>query len=639
MGHSHLMELRQALSRLALAALAALALPGLALAQAELPGWARTVFQEEGFVVLPGDSPGFVEAYEDLSESGFQPYVTADIVLYGTAAILDRTLGELESGELYERLADLSFEMARLSEEQFFMARDPIVKEAARANMAYFAVGLSLLDPDYFPPETVRNLVERELALIEEAEAGVFSPVMGPTPLDDEAGPGEDYSRYRPRGRYAEEERLSRFYMAATWYGRMAFALPEGRYGDYDLTRQALLVVRAIHSESGEWLELWERVNEPLSFFYGDPGDPTVRDYGTIASEVLGEDFDLELLADAALLEELVNRVSEIAPSHVETNELRGMRFLVRRFPPDLPYLYGLARSDLRTLPSMLDIMALLDSRTARDVLVDDRREFDSEVYRRMFETFDLELEDMTYGDWTRNLYWSWLYALRPLLAGAPNGAAEYTQRDAWDAKELSTAAAGWALMRNTWERHGTSGKSEKLQAIEEVACLVEPYPRLYSRLVEILDHTSDRLLEHYLLSTEIDEILDVERRTLERLEAAARAQNRGVAPTCSPGATARPASALADVVLSRTDAEEEIAFTATAYREHAAGERLVVGVGRPDLLYVKGPGGTLYAGALLSFYEFEVEGSSDDSDEERTDRIERGVAERPPWTTRFLVD
>ena len=606
--------------------------------QPDLPDWARPAFEQRGFAVMSGGSAGFVETYDRLADRGLPPYVTADIVLYGTAAVLDRTLAELESGALYGRLADLSFEMVRLSEEQFLLTQDPLVREAARLNMAYFAVGLSLLDPDYFPPESVRGLVERELALIEEGDAVVFSPILGPTPLDDVVGPGEDYSHYRPSGRYADDERLSRFYRAATWYGRMAFALPEGRFGDYELTRQALLLVKAIESESGEWLELWERVQEPLAFFYGDPEDPTLSDYSSIAAEVFGDDYDIELLADDLMLEEFTGRVSEMAPAHVETHELRGLRFLVRRFPPDIPYLYGLARSDRRDLPTILDIMAVLDSRTARDILVDERGEFDSEIYRRVFDSIELELEALTYGDWTRNVYWSWLYALRPLLAGPPADGG-YVSDDGWDAKELSTACAAWALMRNSWGRHGGDGGSDRLTSIEEISCLVEPYPQLYARLVELLDHVSDRLLEHYLLSAEIDEILDVERRTLRRLESAAEAQLGGKAPTCLPSATARPASALADIVLGRTRSEREIAFHSTVYQDHVSGSRLIVVVGRPDVLYVMGPGGTVYAGAVFSFYELQGEEPEPGRREDWLAKVDDGTIERPGWTSRFLID
>ncbi len=631
-------RLRTAAARLApRLAPVVLLLASVACAAPSLPEWTNALVDERGFVVVPGESPNFSETYDVLALEGYPPYITSDAVLYGTASVLDRTLSALESGELYERLSYFSSQLERLSEEQYLFATDPLVREAARLNMAYFAVGLSLLDSDYFPPESVRGLVERELSLIEEGHAVALSPMLGPTPLDDVLGPGEDYSHYRPRGRYAEDERLSRFYRAITWYGRVAFALPEGRLADYELTRQALLLVRAIGSESGEWLELWERIQDPLVFFYGDPSDPTVIEYEEIASDVFGEDFDISLLSDPELLDRFVARVSEIAPTHFATHELRGMRLFVRRFPLDVDYLYDLARSDLRTLPTTLDIMALLDSMTARTVLADDRRAFDSDVYRKTFEQIEYDLDGLTYGDWTRDLHWSWLYALRPLLRGTQGPVASVKGGEAWDAKELSTASAAWALMRNPWGRDGGRGELARLGDVEDVACLVEPYPEVYRRLVELIDHTSDRLLDDYLLSDDIDAVLRQERATLSRVEQAATAQLDGRMPTCPANSTSRPSSALADAVLGRAPTGPELAFTATAYMDTGTEESLDVAVGMPDVIYVRAPDGTMYAGAVFSFYEFERDAGERAVDWERM--LESGSAERPDWTARFLVE
>lgn len=615
-----------------------LAAPARAAAPA-LPEWAEGLVDERGFVVVAGESPGFAEAYDRLADAGYPPYVTSDAVLYGTAAVLDRTLAALEAGDLYDRLSYLSAQMARLSEEQYLFATDPLVKEAARLNMAYFAVGLSLLDGDYFPPEKVRSLVERELSLIEEGQAVALSPILGSTPLDDVLGPGEDYSYYTPHGRYAADEQLSRFYRAITWYGRMAFALPEGRLADFELTRQALLLVRAIGGESSEWLELWERIQDPLMFFYGDPGDPTIVEYADVTSEVFGEDFDIELLADAELLDEFVSRVSATAATHFATHEVRGMRLFVRRFPLDVDYLYDLARSDLRTLPTTLDIMALLNSMTARSVLADDRRAFDSDVYRKTFETIEYGLDDLTYGDWTRDLHWSWLYALRPLLRGSRGPVASPNGADAWDAKELSTASAAWALMRNSWGRDGGRGEAAGLGDVVDVACLVEPYPEVYARLVELIDHTSDRLQEDYLLSDEIERVLNTERATLTRLEDAAKAQLDGRSPVCPVDSTDRPASALADAVLGRAPRGPALAFSATAYIDPGTGSSLEVAVGRPDIVYVRAADGVLYAGAVFSFYEFEMDDAGSARAVDWNALLDSGEASRPDWTSRFVVE
>ncbi len=323
--------------------------------------------------------------------------------------------------------------------------------------------------------------------------------------------------------------------------------------------------------------------------------------------------------------------------SHYATHELRGMRLFVRRYPLDVDYMYDLARSDLRALPTTLDIMALLDSMTARSILADDRRAFDSDVYRKSFEKIENDLDGLTYGDWTRDLHWSWLYALRPLLRGSQGPVASKSGSQAWDAKELSTASAAWALMRNSWERDGGRGKSAGLVDVEDVACLVEPYPEVYTRLIELIDHTSDRLLESYLLSDDIDGVLREERNTLSRLERAASAQLDGKLPTCPVNATARPASALADAVLGRGPSGPELAFSATAYIDPATGGSLEVAVGRPDVIYVRASDGVLYAGAVFSFYEFERTAGGRPVDWKGM--LDGGTAKRPDWTNLFVVE
>ena len=385
---------------------------------------ARAQLSERGFVVVPGGSGDFPETYASLAERDLPVFVTADSVLRVADLLIDRVLRTIEETSLYDRLEQLSREMVRLLENDYLRATEPIVRDAARRDLAFFAVALSLLDANYFPPESVRGLVERELELIEAADRVVISPIMGPTPLDQVVGPGEDYTQYVPAGHYAASERLRRYHRALTWYSRMAFALPERPVEDYTLTVQALLVVRALGSEAGEWFELWERISYPLTFYYGGAGDPTVADYMEMADDVFGPEFERNAVASESLLMIFVDRVSEMAPSHVQTHELRGMRFLPRDFPPATDYFGLLAGSEDRPLPTSLDMMSLLGSSSARSIL-DENDVFDDSVYRRSYESIERELQTMTYGDWTRDLYWSWLYCLseleRPRTEPAPS--------------------------------------------------------------------------------------------------------------------------------------------------------------------------------------------------------------------------
>src|SRR5262249_38281176 len=76
----------------------------------------------------------------------------------------------------------------------------------------------------------------------------------------------------------------------------------------------------------------------------------------------------------------------------------------------------------IRGFPRGLDVMAVLGSKRAREVL----RELGDDDYGKCPNnlSYDEALAALVreYGalsekDWNRNLYWSWLYALKPLLA------------------------------------------------------------------------------------------------------------------------------------------------------------------------------------------------------------------------------
>ncbi len=608
---------------------------------------ARRQLSEHGFVVVPGGSGDFPETYAALAERDLPVFVTSDSVLRVTDLLIDRILRTIEEVYLYDRLEQLSREMVRLLDDDYLRSTDALVKEAARRDLAFFAVGLSLLDPDYFPPEFARGLVERELELIEAANRVVSSPIMGPTPLDQVVGPGEDYTCYAPTGHYASSERLERYYRALTWYSRMAFALPERPVEDYTLTVQALLVIRALEREAGEWFELWERINYPLTFYYGGAGDPTVADYMELADEVFGREFERDLAASESLLVVFVDRVSDMAPAHVQTHELRGMRFLPRDFPPATDYFGLLAGGEDRPLPTSLDFMSLLGSSAARSLL-DESDVFDDSVYRRTHESIERELETMTYGDWTRDLYWGWLHCLSELQLPPSGKAPRFVASPAWGFKELSTGSAAWASIRYQAADAALSRRSHRSPAAAvDIPVLVEPYPGLYSRLGELLENLRDRLWEHYLLDDSIDAHMSEMIDFLKSLERA----SEGILMDGTPPPDV--AAALSDYarVLGRLAGHEArrrpgehacVLVSDVAYEDLDTGRILQNAVGTPDVIYVVadlGEGETVYAGAVHSFFEKEL------ADREELDAVgwpsvlRSCPVNRPYWVRRFVVE
>ncbi len=618
---------------------------------ADIPGLSDSSLEAlsgRGFVAVSGGASNPAQGYSILRKQGVDPFITADIVLRATRLFLDEILLTLEEEELYERLEELSREMVRLSGDQYLRATDSTVREAARLNLAFFSVGLSLLDPEFFPSETALGLVERELALIEEGTVVGFSPIMGATPLDGVAGPGEDYSHYISQGHYASSERLRRFHRAVTWYSRMAFALPEGRVEDYRLTIQALLVVRALEEEAGDWLELWSLVYDPLLFFHGGAGDPTVLDYMEIAGDVFGEEFGIELLSDQELVMRFAERVGEIAPPHFETHELRGLRFLC---PRDFHYKQGFRRlgSASDDAPSVaLSLMALLGSRAARSVL-DEQDAFDREIYRLGYRELELELEKATYGDWTRDLYWSWLHAISALFEPSGNQLPDFARTRAWETRMLSTAAAAWADMRRAPAGHLDPAFSLRgaLPEVEGHCLTVEPYPELYVRLRDLLDNLRDKLWKSYLLDDSIAARMDTYRDFLVSLEGACTtpigyAGQLG-AESDAPLKQASGSGFIGGVESGRQrrSPTESAAFIALVYRDFGTGTVIEVAVGDPDLIYIRvgqGEDELIFGGVISSFYEFKTTGEEALTTDEWLRELD-GSPPRPEWVMVFLEE
>jgi hypothetical protein len=604
---------------------------------------------ERGFVAVSGEAPNPAQSYRMLREQGVNPFITADVVLRTTRLFLDEVLLTLEGNELYERLEELSREMVRLSEDQYLRATDSFVREAARLNVAFFSVGLSLLDPEFFPSETALGLVERELALVEEGAVVGFSPIMGATPLDGVAGPGEDYSHYISEGHYASSERLERFHRAVTWYSRMAFALPEGRVEDYRLTIQALLVVRALEEEAGDWLELWSLIYDPLLFFRGGAGDPTVLDYMEIADDVFGEEFNIELLSDQELVARFAERVGEIAPPHFETHELRGLRLLC---PRDFHYRQGFRRlgSTSEQAPSVaLSLMALLGSRAARSVL-DDQDAFGREIYRVGYHELEFELEQATYGDWTSDLYWSWLHAISALFEPSRNQLPDFARTRAWETRMLSTAAAAWADIRRAPAGHMDAAFSlrDALSEVESHCLMVEPYPELYVRLRDLLDNLRDKLWENYLLDDSISARMDAYREFIVSVERSCvapvgdttqlgAASDGPMDPASGPGFLGGTGRAE-----QRGVPTESVAFVASVYHDFGTGTTIEVAVGDPDLIYVsvgQGEDRLLFGGVISSFYEFKTVGEKALTTKDWLRKLDSSPPPRPQWVMEFLQE
>jgi hypothetical protein len=440
-----------------------------------------------GFVVVPSDAfAGMAEAYESLKEEGLPIFVTTDALLHAAHLFFDYLLRAVEITALRSQLAALTETLLDASAQDLARATDPGVKEAARRNLAFFAVGTRLLDPARQAPPEVADLVRAELDLFEERADGV------PPPKSPVLGIREDYTQYVPRGHYTRNDAFRTYFLAAMWYGRMGFfvypseshALSPADTGR--LARQALLITRNLHREQiGDRaaVDVWRGIYETTALFAGRAEDPGPDEYRALAQVVYGGLPDLAQLADDAQLGVFLERARELPRPRVlstyylstaQTDGITprwqdgtlGFRFMPQRFVPDAHILSELVWDRVggyrgqrqpftlytslydgpyRGVPRGLDVLAAFGFELAERIL---RDEGDTEYVgyaEKLAALRALYARDALGHD----LYHRWLGVLRALLEAPPKAAPAFVQSEAWACKQLNAALGTWAELRH----------------------------------------------------------------------------------------------------------------------------------------------------------------------------------------------
>ena len=606
--------------------------------------------EEVGLVIIPTGQKQIYDVYTNAKNSGLPAFVTTDALLHTFHILYDYTLRRVEYDHFVAGLKALMAAMLSAAEAQAKEASKlkPLV-EAATRNVAFFAVAGRLLDPQARVPAGVRDMVDQELALIEAHEGLVGSPIFG---YD------EDYSQYVPRGHYTRNETFERYFRAMMWLGRMMFRLRPGEKPELvemgrRETRQALLIVAALQNAkvgSEPALAVWERIYEPTVFFVGKADDLSIYEYSEVVSKAFGNQLDLDALADDARLDAFIEAARSLRPPKIVSSLVldvenpavvtKGFRFMGQRFVPDsyifqqLVYdkvkgyqgagkpftlessLAGAIRAFLRGL----DIVAVLGSERALAIL---QAEGDTayEGYDAQMAKLRAEFAGLPPEQWTENLYWNWLHALRPVLEPKGEGYPTFMRSPAWRDKNLNTFLGSWAELRHdtilyakqsyTIMATGAPPEPPKLPGY------VEPEPEVWNRLLYLVRLMQAGLGDRGLLDQEFKERIA----GLEKLVGGLR--DISLAELANQPLSEAQASLIENIggwlkaittFEERTQkeitsaADERMAIVADVHTDPNSGQVLEEGVGDPLSLYVVVPseGGTYIAvGGIFAHYEF----------------------------------
>ncbi|MEA1924253.1 MAG: DUF3160 domain-containing protein [Candidatus Altiarchaeota archaeon] len=538
-------------------------------------------------------------------------------------------------------------------------------------------------------PDFVREEVEEELMLIEKHEGFSDSPIFIYK---------EDYSQYVPRGHYTRSEKLKNYFRAFMWYGRISMilkgdpAIPVGEtcqnckngfISAYDARIQTMgaSLITSRFGESQELRDKWDRIYSVTAFYVGLSDDLGPYEYIEAMNHVFGDRFkpaDLTTEKIGELKAKLAEyRTPEIyggtglqyvsaagGPDEVLTNT-KGFRLMGQRFIPDSymfqNLVYGYVSRYLgedepftmvfidgvgpaRGFPRGLDVMSLLGSGRAAEIL-EEGDDTNYKNYSTQYTKLKGEVDSFNASDWNKNLYWSWLYALKPLLKEFDTGYPSFMQTTAWQDKELTTALASWTELRHDTILYAKQSYTMHDMAMpmsqKPVVGYVEPVPEFYNRLLALTRMTNRGLDEMDVLDNSAKYRLDNLERILKRLV------NISIDELENRELTKEDYDFIKDfgenlgrVIEGVDEKAKKTTIVADVHTDGNTNQVLEEGVGYVKLIAVayKVPDGRILLGAgpVMSYYEFKHPMSDRLTDENWREMLETGKPEEPQWVPNF---
>jgi hypothetical protein len=290
--------------------------------------------------------------------------------------------------------------------------------------------------------------------------------------------------------------------------------------------------------------------------------------------------------------------------------------------------------------------MALLGSKRAVYWL-DELNDSSYENYSARYGELDSEFSNFSAADWNRNLYWSWLYSLQPLLKDYGTGYPTFMQTDAWQDKELSTSLASWTELRHDTILYAKQSYTMNVTGMpmppEEKPLIgyVEPVPDFYTRLLALTKMTTQGLDEMGMLNPVSKARLANLEDVLSRLQKISEKELENGELTAEDYEFIKSFGDQLEGTIQ--DVDEKARKTTIVADVHTDGNTETVleeGVGYVDMLVVayKLPDGRILIGAgpVMSHYEFKQPMYDRLTDEKWREMLEANPPERPEWASTY---
>lgn len=423
--------------------------------------------------------PSFAYGYETLYMQDLPLFISADSILQAVHRSYDDLLRAFEFAIVIQDLDNLLDELRTTL---------PTLQADAQTVVdldLYLAVAQSLLVGQVAAPVAGADAAEIQ-AFVSSAEQATGlrkQELFG-------VSRNIDFSQFTPRGHYTQGSRLSQYFRAMIWLGRIDFRLLETQGdGSQVFHRRQFDAIHALAQLFGEAQHSrFTRIDAIVRAFVGEPDYMMLPELQRLLEDLGGAEA-AQASTDTAIAQAIVDGgygVQRIA-SHLAVNDTsetlplnRSFALFGQRYTVDSHVFSNVTwdRTEaMRMLPDPLDVaFAALGNNAAGTLLQPQLQEYQ---YAGDLQGIRLLVDRHEPNYWTSNLYNTWMGTLRA-LSTPPTEGSELVHTLPWARRILNTQLASWAELRHDTilyvkQSYTTTALCEFPDA------RVEPYPEFYT--------------------------------------------------------------------------------------------------------------------------------------------------------------
>lgn len=619
--------------------------------------------QNNGFIVYPTDRNQLFHVYENNDYLGIPSFITVDAVLQLYHLYFDKTLRDIESNFLTEKLNILLKETINELIIQRSKTRNQRIIKSIDFNLAYLGVSQNLLEKNQVKIHgNLSYIALNELEKIKRASDYDSSKLLNRL---------LDYSQYIPRGHYTRSDELKRYFQSMMWLGNAGIDLKDSDSYNESNILSSLILTRILFTKENQGKALisyWNDIYELTAFYVGLSDDTGPREIKQTMDQLFSNTLNLEEFDDSEKLLKLAGNLKKGVITGKGAAAYKDLQFRImgQRFIPD-SYIFQKLTTQERPMPNGLEIMASFGSQKAHDLMLKDYKYTWYPSYPNYEDSLNdlvTEFKSKPVNYWKQSLYYHWLYNLKALFqANDTSNLPFFMTTNAWQIKNLNTSLASWSELRHNTilyakqsevvECGGDDGTPLNIWVPEPPKGYVEPNIELYNRLISLLTFTTSRLASLGMIDDDFkhssDEFIDV----LKFLKDVSEKQLKQEKISLGEYEQIQKfGSAIENLTLKLLSDEPSFSWNdvngpdknlpVIADVHRAQNEVLEVGVGKAHAIYavVEIEGKLkLVRGAIFSYYEFPWNSSDRLTDEKWQNMLNNNQAPKQPKWINYKIN